>query len=154
MDIVEKKVSAGDREIFDFDEFMSRPLFAHLAHSSPEGPRESPVWFSWDGESIWIIGGTSFPENLKRDARCALGIVDWNAGTGVLHHVGIRGLAEVVPFDIHQVRAIFRRYFGRDERAWDPRFNDVLAGQAGLEMIRVRPGKVVMRDQSYGCHTR
>src|SRR5689334_89383 len=59
MDIVEKKVSAGDREIFDFDEFMSRPLFAHLAHSSPDGPRESPVWFSWDGESIWIIGGTS-----------------------------------------------------------------------------------------------
>ena len=31
MRIVERKVSAGDREIFDLDEFLSRPLYAHLA---------------------------------------------------------------------------------------------------------------------------
>lgn len=77
MQIVEKKVSSGDREIFELDEFLSRPLYAHLAHNADEGPRKSPVWFHWDGEAVWIIGGTSFPENLKRDPRCALGIVDW-----------------------------------------------------------------------------
>ena len=30
MRIVEKKVSAGDREVFELDEFLSRPLYAFL----------------------------------------------------------------------------------------------------------------------------
>src|SRR5262249_42710037 len=94
MKIVEKKVSAGEHEIFDLDEFLSRPLYAHLAHNSDEGPRESPVWFHWDGQALWIIGGTTFPENLKRDPRCAIGIVDWDPATGLSHHVGFRGKAE------------------------------------------------------------
>jgi hypothetical protein len=61
MQIVEQSVSAGDQEIFGLDEFLARPLYAHLAHSSEHGPRESPVWFHWDGRAIWIIGGMSFP---------------------------------------------------------------------------------------------
>jgi len=69
MRIVERKVSAGDREIFDLDEFLSRPLFAHLAHDSGQGPRDSPVWFHWDGQALWIIGGRTFPENLRREPR-------------------------------------------------------------------------------------
>src|SRR5690348_16080293 len=31
MRIVEQTVSAGDRSVFDVHEFLSRPLFAHLA---------------------------------------------------------------------------------------------------------------------------
>jgi hypothetical protein len=49
MRIVEEKVSSGDRPLFALAEFLSRPLFAHLAHLSESGPRESPVWFLWDG---------------------------------------------------------------------------------------------------------
>ena len=71
MEIVEKSVSVGDRALFDLTEFLSRPLYAHLAHNSENGPRESPVWFHWDGQAVWIIGGSSFPANLKRDPRCA-----------------------------------------------------------------------------------
>ena len=44
MQIMERTVSAGNRDIFDLDEFLSRPLFAHLAHNTEQGPRESPVW--------------------------------------------------------------------------------------------------------------
>ena len=32
MKVVERSVSGGDRAVFDLDEFLSRPLFAHLAH--------------------------------------------------------------------------------------------------------------------------
>jgi hypothetical protein len=149
MRIVEKKVSAGDREIFELDEFLSRPLYAHLAHSSEEGPRESPVWFHWDGQAIWIIGGSTFPTNLKRHPRCALGIVDWGPAAGLSHHVGFRGRAEVLPFDRTMARTIFRRYFGPDESDWDRRFDDVFTGELGLEMVRIIPETVVMRDQSY-----
>jgi hypothetical protein len=149
MRIVEQNVSAGDHAIFDLDEFLARPLYAHLAHGSEHGPRESPAWFHWDGRAIWIIGGTSFPANLKRDPRCALGIVDWDLATGRSHHVGIRGRAEVLPFDGAMARTIFRRYFGPDENDWDRRFDDVFAGEANLEMVRIVPETVVVRDQSY-----
>jgi hypothetical protein len=149
MRIVEKTVSAGDRKVFELDEFLSRPLYAHLAHNSDQGPRESPVWFHWDGQAVWIIGGTTFPANLKRDPRCALGIVDWDPPTGRSQHVGMRGLAEILPFDPAMARTIFRRYFGPDEGDWDGRFADLFTGEPGLEMVRIIPETLVVRDQSY-----
>jgi hypothetical protein len=149
MHIVERSVSAVDRNLFDLDEFLTRPLYAHLAHTSTDGPRESPVWFHWDGQAVWIIGGTSFPSNLKRDPRCALGIVDWYPATGRSQHVGIRGRAEVLPFDTAMARTIFRKYFGPDETEWDPRFDDVFTGDHARELVRIVPETVVVRDQSY-----
>jgi hypothetical protein len=149
MRIVEQKVSAGDRPLLDLCEFLARPLYAHLAHSTEGGPRESPVWFHWDGQAVWIIGGTSFPTNLKRQPRCALGIVDWDPATGKSHHVGMRGTAEVLPFDPAMARTIFRKYFGPDESEWDPRFDDVFTNEHGLELVRLTPETVVVRDQSY-----
>jgi hypothetical protein len=150
MNIVERSVSAGDRAIFDLEEFLCRPLYAHLAHNSDQGPRESPVWFHWDGQAVWIIGGTSFPANLTRDPRCALGIVDWDPATGLSQHVGMRGRADVLPFDRAMAQAIFRRYFGPDEADWDPRFDSAATGEeSGLTMVRFAPETVVVRDQSY-----
>ena len=126
-------------------------MYAHLAHDSEEGACESPVSVAAGTvELIWIIGGKSFPTNLKQCPRCALGIVDWDLATGQGHHsVGIRGRAEVVPFDSVLARTIFRRYFGPDESDWDRRFNDVFTGELGLEMVCITPQTVVMRDQSY-----
>jgi hypothetical protein len=149
MRIVEASVSAGDRELFDLEEFLARPLYAHLAHQSEGGPRESPVWFLWDGKALWIIGGASFPANLRREPRCAVGIVDWDPATGRSQHVGLRGTAEVLPFDAARARAIFRKYFGPEESEWDPRFEDVFTGELGLELVRFTPETAVVRDQSY-----
>src|SRR5262245_14449061 len=137
MRIVEQKVSAGDRPLFELGEFLSRPLYAHLSHNSENGPRESPVWFHWDGTAFWIIGGTTFPTNLKRDPRCALGIVDWAPATGRSQHVGVRGRAEVLAFDVAMARTIFRRYFGPREDEWDTRFDDVFTDESGLELVRI-----------------
>src|SRR5262249_15671200 len=119
------------------------------AHNSEQGPRESPVWFHWDGEAIWIIGGTSFPANLKRDPRCALGIVDWEPATGLSQHVGFRGRPGVLQFTGARAKAVSRRKFGPDEGAWDRRFDDVFSGELGLEMVRIVPETIVIRDQSY-----
>src|SRR5262245_44920542 len=150
MKIVEKSVSSGDRPVFDLDEFLSRPLYAHLAHSSEHGPRDSPVWFNWGGRDLWIIGGTSFPANLKRDPRCAVGIVDWEPATALSHHVGMRGSAQVLPFDRAMAKVIFRKYFGPDEADWNPRFDYSASGEeADLTLVRFTPETVVVRDQSY-----
>jgi len=149
MKIIESKVSAGNCELFDLNEFLSRPLYAHLAYNSEQGPRESPVWFHWDGQAIWIIGGESFPRNLKRETRCAIGIVDFDLATGRSQHVGMRGIAEVLPYDVAMARTIFRRYFGPNQEDWDHRFDDVFSEESSLEMVRFVPETVVVRDQSY-----
>jgi hypothetical protein len=149
MRIVETKVSAGDRAIFDLDEFLSRPLYAHLAHDSGQGPRDSPVWFHWDGQAIWIIGGTSFPQNLRREPRCAIGIVDWDPASGLSQHVGLRGRAEVLAFDTAIARTIFKKYFGPNEERWDSRFRADIDGEKGASLVRFTPEMVVLRDQSY-----
>jgi hypothetical protein len=149
MRIVERKVSAGDRDIFDLDEFLSRPLYAHLAHDSGHVPRESPVWFHWDGQAFWIIGGTSLPENLRREPRCAIGVVDWDPASGLSQHVGLRRRAEVLAFDPAVARTIFKRYFGPDVDSWDSRFREDIEGSTGVPLIRFTPETVVMRDQSY-----
>ena len=148
--IVEAMVSAGDRPVFDLAEFLARPLFAHLAHGSEHGPRESPVWFLWDGSAVWVIGGESSPANLRRDPRCAIGFIDFDLPTGRCHHVGMRGTAEILPFDVAVARAIFRRYMGPEEADWDRRLDDVFDGSAKLELVRFTPETVVVRDQSYG----
>ena len=61
----------------------------------------------------------------------------------------MRGIAEVLPYDVAMARTIFRRYFGPREEDWDHRFDDVFSGDAGLEMLRFVPETVVVRDQSY-----
>jgi hypothetical protein len=56
---------------------------------------------------------------------------------------------EVLPFDCVLAKTIFRKYFGPEEADWDRRFADVFTGELGLEMVRLVPETVVMRDQSY-----
>ncbi|HEY0613720.1 MAG TPA: pyridoxamine 5'-phosphate oxidase family protein, partial [Candidatus Elarobacter sp.] len=106
------------------DELLARPLFAHLATESDDGPRDSPVWFAWEDGFIWTIGNTesdTFPGRIARDPRCAIGIVDFRPETGLLQHIGFRGTAEIVPFEIARGVRLIRRYVGLDvkiENLW------------------------------------
>ncbi len=145
----------GSRGTFDLEEFLSRPLFAHLATASEHGPRESPVWFSWEGGAIWIIGdsGDTFPMRVERDPRCAVGIVDFDPATGLVQHAGFRGRATVGPFDRNRARRLFSRYLGEGETGWDEVFVEAL-GDPGLVFVRFEPETVVVRDQSYAVAAR
>ncbi|MEX2169081.1 MAG: pyridoxamine 5'-phosphate oxidase family protein [Pirellulales bacterium] len=65
------------------DEVLARPLFAHLATDSEHGPRESPVWFLWEDETLWFIGNyqsDTFPKRIEREPRCAIGVVEFDIG--------------------------------------------------------------------------
>lgn len=136
----------------DMEEFLSQPLFAHLATASDEGPRESPVWFLWEDGAVWIIGSRatdSFPQRIEREARCAIGVVDFDRSTGRVQHVGLRGQATVEPFDAGRARRLLTRYVGDDESAWDERFRATLSNPEESVLIRFVPETVVARDQSY-----
>lgn len=103
----------------------------------------------WRDEALWVIGGASFPTNLERDPRCAVGIVDFDPTTGLVQHVGLRGTAAVLPLDPQVVTLIFGKYMGDDQDAWDPRFLPSVRGEENVPMIRITPDTVVVREQSY-----
>lgn len=147
MEIVEDSLAV------DVDIFLSRPLFAHLATTCPEGPRESPVWYLWEDEVMWINGdreADSFPGRVEDDPRTAVGVVDEDPQRGLIQHVGMRGSASVVPFDRERGERLLARYLGPDPSAWDPRFRAFIENPAESSVfVRFVPDTVVARDQSY-----
>ena len=144
---------------FDLDEegarrlladLLTRPLFAHLATASDEGPRESPVWFLWEEGALWVIGNyktDTFPKRVEREPRCAVGVVDFDPATGLVQHAGFRGRASLTPHDPERMERLLGRYMGERD-AWDPRFVEIL-DDADYIFVRFEPETVVVRDQSY-----
>jgi hypothetical protein len=131
-------------------DLLSRPLFAHLATASDEGPRESPVWFLWEEGALWVIGSYStdtFPKRIEREPRCAVGIVDFDAATGLVQHAGFRGRARLAPHDPERMGRLLSRYMGERD-AWDTRFVEILDDPDYI-FIRFDPETAVVRDQSY-----
>lgn len=137
------------------DEILSRPLFAHLATDSVGGPRESPVWFLWEGEALWIIGNyelDSFPKRIEQESRCAIGVIDFNVSSGLVQHVGFRGRAHLEPYDRERMKRLLGRYMGEIEN-WDARFVEIL-DDTNYIFLRFEPETAVVRDQSYKLQKR
>ena len=138
----------------DVNALLEQPLVAHLATASSDGPRESPVWFLWEDQAMWLVGNErdSFPKRLQVDRRCAIGVVEFDVQRGVLKHVGIRGVATVLPLDRFRLHRLLRRYLGEDETMWNPWFRVNVIDRLTL-MVRIEPMSVVARDQSYFAST-
>lgn len=139
------------RSLALMDKLLARPLFAHLASHSEAGPRESPVWFLWEDEAVWIIGNyrtDTFPARVEREPRCAIGIVDFDRTTGLVQHVGFRGRARLEPHDEERMKRLLRRYLGEELSEWDGRFVEILS-DADFVFVRFEPETAVVRDQSY-----
>lgn len=136
---------------FDLDEFLKKPLFAHLSTASSEGPRESPVWFFWEDKCLWIIGtpGDTFPIRIDKNPICAFGIVEFDPAIGKVLHAGFRGKATVEPFNFDLAKRLFAKYLGSKEKNWDPRFKNQDPKNI---FIRFVPETVVVRDQSYNVN--
>jgi O-methyltransferase involved in polyketide biosynthesis len=135
---------------FPRETVLSRPLMAHLASASPDGPRESPVWFLWEDPVLWLVGRAqdSFVQRLSRDPRCAIGVVDFDVEAGRLLHVGIRGRAEVRPLDPAILERLLKRYLGDDRSPWRKDFVTRVVDHLDV-VVRVTPKSIVCRDQSY-----
>ena len=135
----------------NLETFLAKPLFAHLATNSEKGVRNSPVWFYWDDQAVWIIGDAetdTFPRRVAKDESCAFSIVDYDRNTGKVEHVGMRGQATVQDFDPVIARALLSRYLGSEEAQWDKRFLVALESSTSL-LVRFVPDTVVSRDVSY-----
>jgi len=139
----------GDARSF-LNKLLARPLFAHLATVSESGPRESPVWFLWEDEALWIIGNNqtdTFPKRIELDPRCAIGIVDFDVSSGMVQHAGFRGRAHLELHDRDRMMRLLNRYMG-EVKEWDRRFVKIL-DDTNYTFIKFIPETVVVRDQSY-----
>lgn len=133
-----------------FDTFLARPLFAFLAQQSDSGARVSPLWFLWEDEAIWHVArleGRSYPERVREYPQTALAVVDFDASTGWVEHVGMRGTATLEPYDEARADRLFAKYLGEDPADWPSMF--VEFDTDDYRLIRVAPETVVARDQSY-----
>lgn len=144
MDVIEHTIDAS------LDTFLEQPLFCFLSTVSLEGePRVSPLWYLWEDEQIWMIGDTekTYRKRIEHHPRTAIAVVDFDVGSGLVHHVGMRGTAEIVPLERDRVYRLLRRYVGDDKDEWDSQF--VGLDPERWRFIRFEPETVVARDQSF-----
>jgi nitroimidazol reductase NimA-like FMN-containing flavoprotein (pyridoxamine 5'-phosphate oxidase superfamily) len=125
--------------------FLARPLIARLATSLEDAPRVLPMWFEWDGTSIWMETSPTFPNVriLRANPRAALTIDESDGGLR-FRAVVMRGVIEVMdgPADLldRVVRRLYRRYLG-DDHLDDPTPARMLADRHVL--LRFTPERVV-----------
>jgi hypothetical protein len=79
------------------DEFLSTQHTCRVATTSPAGPHVTPLWFWWDGTSLWLnsVFGSQRWLDLERDPRVAV-VVDAGEDYSELRGVELRGRVEPV----------------------------------------------------------
>lgn len=126
-------------------EFLDQPLLARLATvSSGSGqPHVVPVWYLWDGESIWISSfrSTRKIRDLQKNPRCSI-VIDTARSGQENQAVIFEGQAELVcePADFLQdlTRRIYTRYLG-PEGVLAPDPQSWIKDPENL-LIRLKPG--------------
>jgi hypothetical protein len=129
------------------DRFLETERTCRLATIGSLGPHVMPLWFVWDGSSLWLNSVVKSQRwtDLRRDPRVAV-VVDAGIEYGELRGVELRGRVEVVgetprfgrpvPRLDPVERTFAEKYTGRSERVYDER-------HAWLEL---RPEKIVSWD--------
>ena len=145
MDVVENTLPCR------LETVLERPLFCQFATVARNGePRISPLWYLWENDRIWIIAdpvAKSYPDRVERNPDAAVAIVDADATSGRVQHVGMRGTASLEPFDADRADRLLERYLGPDRDDWDPRFRSLDPDR--WRFIQFDPETVVARDQSF-----
>ncbi|MGW0845726.1 pyridoxamine 5'-phosphate oxidase family protein [Streptomyces sp. NPDC002787] len=117
----------------ELDEFLGAQRTCRVATVSSDGaPHVSPLWFVWDGTSLWLYSITRSRRwaALRRDPRVAV-VVDEGEEYGELRGVELSGAVEFVgevprtgepnPELVEVERLFARKNFGIDEMPHDGR---------------------------------
>jgi PPOX class probable F420-dependent enzyme len=132
------------------EDFLAQALVARVATVRPDGrPHVAPVWFLWEGRSIyvWTIAGFVRTKNLRRNPACAVTI---DVTEGGLRYKGIilEGNAELIDepeFARDMAARICTKYLGSDG-AQAPSTQRMMNGANVI--IRLTPSKVLTWDDT------
>ncbi len=133
------------------DSFLANPLLARLATAVPTltdlsvlQPHNVPVWFLWDGTSVWISAfqSTRKSKEVKRNPQVAV-LIDVQQAIDGVSAVLLEGRAEVV-LDAAVVqeksRAIYTHYMG-EEGVKDPAPQSWIVDPEN-SIIKLTPAKI------------
>ncbi len=132
------------------DLYLAEPLLAHVATANPKTlqPHVVPVWYMWDGESIWVHAYAKFRKSreLAANPRCAIAVSSERGGLPFAA-VMMEGEAELVyeprQFVHDTAEKIYQRYMKPEEiLAPDPQswLNDPEIG-----LIKLTPRQIYLR---------
>ena len=101
------------------EKFLSEPLLARMATVSADDlqPHVVPVWFLWDGKSVWISSYSSTRKirELQHNPKCSI-VVDTTGNATGLSAVLFEGRAELVTepreFVREMVTRVYTKYLG------------------------------------------
>lgn len=104
----------------EYADILHKAGFSHMATLGPDGaPQTSPVWYDWDGDHLLVSQTTSRKklENLKRDPRVALSILDPD---NPYRYLEIRGKVAAVEPDegFEFINSLAKKYLGQDKYPW------------------------------------
>lgn len=109
-----------DEQIKIVDELLNQALIARMATADNNGqPHVVPVWFGWDGESMWIssYSNTRKVQELEKNSKISIS-VDVTGGKGETRAVILEGKVELVKdpreFLRKQFYWIYKRYLGEE----------------------------------------
>ncbi|MFC9536152.1 pyridoxamine 5'-phosphate oxidase family protein [Streptomyces sp. NPDC057717] len=147
-EIVHRSVAERRHETLD-RLAAERDIWVATAHPD-HGPHQVPLWFSWDGQAVWVCTGAASAtvRNIRKEPRVRLSLPD------TFDVVLLQGVAECfshqdVPTDAADAFA--------DKFGWDPRTEDgpfvyvrlipkVVHAWRGEPELR---GRVIMRDGAW-----
>ena len=113
------KDEANKSRAAKIEAFLSEPLLARIATVSAHDlqPHVVPVWYLWDGKSVWISSYSSTRKirELQHNPKCSI-VIDTTNQVGGLTAVLFEGRAELVTepreFVQEMVTRVYTRYLG------------------------------------------
>ena len=135
------------------DSFLNSPVLARIATIRGDRPHVVPMWFDWDGESLWMETGFGFQKhkNLLANPHCAVTI---DVTEGGLRFKGIimDGRAELLTGPESLVREtverIYRKYLG-NAGILEPTPQAMINNPHAI--IHLRPERILTWDDTGGA---
>ncbi|MGX7680184.1 pyridoxamine 5'-phosphate oxidase family protein [Jatrophihabitans sp. DSM 45814] len=131
----------------ELNDFLGQERVCRVASVTIDGPHVSPLWFVWDGTSLWLhsVVKSQRWRDLERDPRIAA-VIDGGEAYGELRGVELRGSVVVVG-DVPRV--------GGDsaelepvEALWSAKYSGgaAMTYDANHAWLRLTPAKVTSWD--------
>jgi hypothetical protein len=104
----------------EIDHILAQPLLARIATVGKDtNPHVVPVWFWWDGMTMYIETGIDFQKtrNLRENPKCAVVVDDTQGGLrfwGILLRGEVVLITEPVELVMDIVNRIYLKYLGKE----------------------------------------
>jgi nitroimidazol reductase NimA-like FMN-containing flavoprotein (pyridoxamine 5'-phosphate oxidase superfamily) len=140
----------GEMDRAAMDAFLAEPILARIATVRDDWPHVVPMWFDWDGESLWMETGLGFQKhkNLLANPHFAVTIDVTEGGLrfkGIIMEGDAELITEPEPYVLEIVHRLYRKYLG-DEGIAAPTPQKMIADPHAI--IRLRPSRIRTWDET------